>query len=56
MPRCSYNIIVIITNVIILDVSPVQLYYIIVDVSPVQFVYPGAPQLSILSFVTRVRR
>ena len=56
MPRCSYNIIVIITNVIILDVSPVQLYYIIIDVSPVQFVYPGAPQLSILSFLTRVRR
>ena len=57
MPICSYNnIIVIRTNVIILDISPVQLYYMIIDVSPVQFVCPGAPQLSILSFLTRVRR
>ena len=44
MPRysCS-NIIIIVTSVIILEFSSAR------------FVYPGAPQLTVLAFLTRVR-
>ena len=43
MPRYSYNNIIIVTNVIILEFLSVR------------FVHPGAPQLTILIFLTRVR-
>ena len=44
MPRDSYKNIVIVTNIAILEFLSAR------------FLHPGIPQLTILSFLTRVRR